>query len=313
MRMIRLLSRLVDVLGDRLLCATAEEMVSYGTKMQRLMGIMKDISETGVDPYGSVDYVEAKKELEALEGELKLKHLDYRVNVATRGVTVFSVAAAASQPGTLPVLSAEDTTIILTALFKRRLGLQTGPMQPFLSDSKKANLLAANTIVRTLFFYLLEHKLTWTRNSDGVVILIPVEDISSDTIILINDCLTRLRSTVQIKIGTADINTLQSMLKTLVKRQTELDYIITHHSHNTDPSTHTESNAVDKAVLAVASLVERAGWDWTNDRGVVTFNKVPPLEKKDLETMQAMIRAAYPADAPEPTPLIAILERARPQ
>ena len=168
MRMIRLLSRLVDVLGDRLLCATAEEMVSYGTKMQRLMGIMKDISETGVNPRGSVDYVEAEKELDVLKGQLKSQHLDYRVNMATGEVTVFSVAAAASQAGTLPVLSIEDVKTIMFVLSAEQSRLYAWSFTNFMSDAKRQQQDANTQLTSVLDYHLLRHGLSWKPKTNDI-------------------------------------------------------------------------------------------------------------------------------------------------
>jgi len=310
MRMIRLLSRLVDVLGDRLLCATAEEMVSYGTEMQRLLLTMKDISETGVNPRGSGDYVAAERDLEALKGELKSKHLDYKVNVTTGEVTVFSVAAAASQASTLPVLSIEDVKTIMFVLRAEQSRLHAWSFTNFMSDAKRQQQDANTKLTSVLDYHLLRHGLSWKPKTNEITpyAITAMTDVNAT---LVNKWLRSLRTNLQLDTPPST-ERLQEALQVLSAKDKELSERQGSHRHGGDTGG-TDFDEVHSATAIVSRQLRNALVSWTTDEnGLPTgFYKVPALQPSDLPAMLAQIQIIFPHDPPKAQQLSDIIKRAQ--
>ena len=310
MRMIRLLSRLVDVLGDRLLCATAAEMVSYGTEMRRLMRIMKDISETGANPRGSVDYVEADRELEALKGKLESQHLDYRVNMATGEVTVFSVAAAASQAGTLPVLSIEDVKTIMSVLSAEQSRLFAWSFTNFMSETKLRQKDANAQITRVLEYHLLRHGLSWKPKTNDITPYVITAMTHADAE-LVNKWLQNIRPDLQLDTPPST-ERLQEALQVLSKKGKELRDRQGSNRHGGDNGG-ADFDGTFSAIEIVSQQLRNALVSWTYDKDGLPggFYQVRAVEASDLSAVIAQIQIIFPHDPPKAKQLTDIIKRAQ--
>lgn len=310
--MIRLLSRLLDVLGDRLLCATPAEMVLYGTEMQRLMRTMKDISETGVNPYGSDDYVEAERDLNVLKGELESQHLDYRVNMATGEVTVFPVAApaAASQAGILPVLSAEDTKTIMAVLSAEQSRLFAWSLMNFMTDAKRQQEDANTQLTRVLAYHLLRHGLSWKRKTNEITPY-TITAMTDANATLVNKWLRSLRQDLQLDTPPST-GRLQDAMQVLSAKGKELSERRGSHRHGGDTGG-IDFDEVHSAIAIVSLQLHNALVSWTDDEnGLPTgFHAVPALQTGDLPGMLAQIQKIFPHDPSKAQQLTDIIERAQ--
>jgi hypothetical protein len=312
MRMIRLLSRLVDVLGDRLLCATAEEMVSYGTEMRRLMGIMKDISETGVDPRGSDDYVAAERDLEALKGELISKNLNYKVNVATGEVTVFPGAApaAASQPGSLPVLPIEDVKTIMSVLREEQIRLDVWSRMNHTNETKLKQKDANAQITRVLEYHLLRHGLFW-KSKTKEIIPNPITAMTRDDAELVNKWLKNTHQNLQLDTPPST-ERLQEALQVLSKKGKELRERQGSNRHGGDNGGD-DFDGTFNAIDIVSLQLRNALVSWTYDMDGLPggFYQVRDVEAGDLSAVIAQIQIIFPHDQPKAQQLSNIIRRAQ--
>lgn len=105
--MIRLVSRLVDVLGDHLLRATQQEMDAYEKRVGELRRTIMEIEDMGVNTAGVSFYGDAKSDLNSLKDELKSHQLDYRVDRTTGKVTVYPIEATPGGSPTSPQISGD--------------------------------------------------------------------------------------------------------------------------------------------------------------------------------------------------------------
>jgi hypothetical protein len=280
--------------------------------MQRLMGIMKDISETGVDPNGSVDYVEAGKELDVLKDKLKSQHLGYRVNMATGGVTVFPVAApaAASQPGTLPVLSIEDVKTIMSVLSAEQVRLFAWSFTNYMSDANRQQQDANAQLTSVLDYHLLRHSLSWKPKPNEITpyAITAMTDVSAT---LVNKWLRSLHTHLQLDTPPST-EQLQEALQVLSTKKKALSERQGSHKHGGDTGG-TDFDEVHTATAIVSRQLRNALVSWTDDEnGLPTgFYKVPALQPSDLPAMLAQIQIIFPHDPQKAKQLTDIIKRAQ--